>query len=576
MRTKDESAARQLASYLAHDFHICLSGVALRMNQDNLRRFLKKRFERLVNSYKLALLTFPGYNLDGIEAAYDAGYIEHGNSVSPEVRNQLLDEAKADDIGVETEFDLAVLQEQTAIVAKQSLLKAAEFSRQLETFQVDEAAAKQEILDSGNYIEFPEEILRYHLHCLMQYREVEKDQRQLSVAQKLSRVMETGGLKDPTTEPLPTRALSPDNLTRSAPPDEDIQASTVRELIDTYFEIKADGLGPRTKKAYQGSFNRLAFFMGDGFDLSQFSHKIARSFESFLRKAPPNVNIKPEFRDLSRDELLEYIEANPELPSIGPETLKNHITRISALFEFGKKRGFVETNFFEGWANELTPKKAKPKVRKRFTDEEVLRLLPTPEEQVDLKYDFSKFLCHLGAYTGMRLEEICSLRVGNIEEIEGILVFNLGKGFKGQDYKTENAMRIIPVHKELFASGFVDYWKDRSKKAAPSKPLFVDLSYTQDQFSRKASRWFNERHGKHKGWKGYKNIESTDELRLNFHSFRHTVISKLLERERSATLHVIQYLVGHGQEGVTINVYGSHALRDITDLKTVIDGLVYG
>ena len=372
LRTKDESSARQLASYLAHDFHICLSGVALRMNQDNLRRFLKKRFERLVNSYKLALLTFPGYNLDGIEAAYDAGYIEHGNSFSPEVRNQLLDEAKANDIGVETEFDLAVLQEQTASVAKQSLLKAAEFSHQLETFQVDEAAEKQRILDSGNYAELPEAILRYHLHCLMQYRQVEKGQLQLSVAQKISRMMETGGLKDPMTEPHPFPASKPKSPAPDVPFYDDIPGSTVRELIDAYFEVKADGLGDRSKKAYTGTFNRLAFFLGEGFDLSQFSHKIARSFESFLRKAPPNVNIKPEFRDLSRDELLEYIEANPDLPSIGPETLKNHITRISALFEFGKKRGFVEANFFEGWANELAPKKAKPKVRKRFTDEEVI------------------------------------------------------------------------------------------------------------------------------------------------------------------------------------------------------------
>ena len=46
----------------------------------------------------------------------------------------------------------------------------------------------------------------------------------------------------------------------------------------------------------------------------------------------------------------------------------------------------------------------------------------------------------IGMYSGMRLNEICSLRVENIRRIEGILCFEVTEG------KTKSAARIIPIH----------------------------------------------------------------------------------------------------------------------------------
>ena len=49
----------------------------------------------------------------------------------------------------------------------------------------------------------------------------------------------------------------------------------------------------------------------------------------------------------------------------------------------------------------------------------------------------------IGMYSGMRLNEICSLRIENIREIEGVLCFEVTEG------KTKSASRIIPVHSTI-------------------------------------------------------------------------------------------------------------------------------
>ncbi|MBF5056354.1 phage integrase family protein [Alcanivorax sp. 521-1] len=49
----------------------------------------------------------------------------------------------------------------------------------------------------------------------------------------------------------------------------------------------------------------------------------------------------------------------------------------------------------------------------------------------------------IGAYTGARIEEICQLKTGDILTSDGVECFYI------RDGKTENAERIVPIHKDL-------------------------------------------------------------------------------------------------------------------------------
>lgn len=46
-------------------------------------------------------------------------------------------------------------------------------------------------------------------------------------------------------------------------------------------------------------------------------------------------------------------------------------------------------------------------------------------------------------YSGMRLNEICSLQISNIKTVEGVWCFDVTEG------KTRNAARLVPIHSRL-------------------------------------------------------------------------------------------------------------------------------
>ncbi|WP_225402201.1 tyrosine-type recombinase/integrase, partial [Escherichia coli] len=49
----------------------------------------------------------------------------------------------------------------------------------------------------------------------------------------------------------------------------------------------------------------------------------------------------------------------------------------------------------------------------------------------------------VGMYTGMQLNEICSLQIDNIKTVEGVWCFEVTEG------KTRNAARLVPIHSKL-------------------------------------------------------------------------------------------------------------------------------
>lgn len=54
-----------------------------------------------------------------------------------------------------------------------------------------------------------------------------------------------------------------------------------------------------------------------------------------------------------------------------------------------------------------------------------------------------KAVAMVGMYSGMRLNEICSLQISNIKTVEGLWCFEVAEG------KTRNAARLVPIHSRL-------------------------------------------------------------------------------------------------------------------------------
>ena len=94
----------------------------------------------------------------------------------------------------------------------------------------------------------------------------------------------------------------------------------------------------------------------------------------------------------------------------------------------------------------------------------------------------------IGIFSGMRTNEICQLKISDIQLDDGVWVFNIDEELD-KSVKTQNSVRRVPIHPTLMKLGFLDYYEIIKSK---SDRLFQELKKGRDGYSSKPSRHFNE------------------------------------------------------------------------------------
>ncbi len=117
----------------------------------------------------------------------------------------------------------------------------------------------------------------------------------------------------------------------------------------------------------------------------------------------------------------------------------------------------------------------------------------------------------VGLFTGARAEEIASLDLEQVYPEKGIWIIDILDG------KTENAVRKVPLHEQLLALGLVEYVQCLQK--AGYKRLFPHLQDGKNGYKKNMCRTFGE-------YLDLPEVNIVDPLKV-FHSFRHTVVTKL-------------------------------------------------
>jgi integrase len=162
----------------------------------------------------------------------------------------------------------------------------------------------------------------------------------------------------------------------------------------------------------------------------------------------------------------------------------------------------LESNVFRG--HKLNTAQSRQSYE-AFTDEEITKLISTFNK---LGEDELRDVSAIAAYSGMRINEIASLKSDNIREVEGVLCFEVLEG------KTANASRLIPCH-----SAIKTMVLERCQKPHNGF-LFYRASVTKREDGKRSS-WHVNRFGRLK-----RDILPGQENKV-FHSYRHAVISKL-------------------------------------------------
>ena len=235
-----------------------------------------------------------------------------------------------------------------------------------------------------------------------------------------------------------------------------------------------------------------------------------KQYESYL-----NVNRK-EYREVTNKDMKEYIE---HLKEIGkkPSTISRNIASIRSFYQYEVKNKTIKEDPTEGIQS--------PKVEKRvpsiLTSNEVSLLLEQPKDS-DLKGIRDKAMLEFAYATGMRVTEIISLNIDDVNLEEGYVLCKNG-----------NKNRTIPIGNLSLKAlkEYVNVARNILIKSEDTKALFVNVNG-----SRLTRQGF---------WKIIKYYKEQAHIakEITPHVLRHSFATHLLQN--GADLKSIQAMLGH-------------------------------
>lgn len=230
-------------------------------------------------------------------------------------------------------------------------------------------------------------------------------------------------------------------------------------------------------------------------------------------------------------------ELNPE--AISARTVSKYLQKLAEFLRYCRKQRYID--------KDLADLLDLPSVNKgdncwsRFTDND-LRLIFNPKTyfRQTVDGDDPKYWVPLiSLYSGMRLNEICQIRLDDIKQEDGVWYIQITDEHPLQSLKTKQSKRRVPIHPKLKELGFLQQvslqqWKKKEF-------LFSSLKYNKkNKFGGAISNAF--RHY----------LDATIKLQDNrkvFHSFRHTV--KPLLRDAGVSTEFVDILCGWEGNGST-------------------------
>lgn len=328
----------------------------------------------------------------------------------------------------------------------------------------------------------------------------------------------------------------------------------ISEAVEIYCkEMVAGGnWTPKTESEYRAAYKMLIGTVND-MPIESVDYPVAQFFKATLVKLPSNMNKKPLYKGKSIKAVAEMLIPKKELLSISK--VNAYVMRISALFNWATRSGYVKLNPFSG--QKIKEKVAAHEKRDPFSLMDLKALFSSPDYLLKKhKHPHYYWLPLLGLFTGARIDELCQLHLEDFYQIGDLWVFDInGKGDK--KLKNQASARVIPIHSRLIDLGLVEYVFQLKKKGEVR--LFPELKKQRDGYSQAASKWFS----RYRKRCGVKNEQKT------FHSFRHTVIDYL--KQNGAAKEKIAAIAGHKDESVTMGLYGKP--YEPVNLHSVIEAL---
>lgn len=277
----------------------------------------------------------------------------------------------------------------------------------------------------------------------------------------------------------------------------DARSETLADVVDLWKRER----NPSRDARYSADFALRVFGELHGeVPLESVTRKHMAELMQALKDYPKNI--PNDDRKLPVRELIGKYRGKAEhRPDLGTAAKKFNL--IDAALEYSLAAGLIETNPAHGLKVDTgDAKKAKPKARLPFTDDDVKRLF----NDLDGRDADFRWLALLGLTTGARLNEIAQLRVADVIEEDGHICINIHcepDEHGPRSAKNKSSIRKVPLRHEI-AEDF-----ERFARAKGKGIIFTDYQ-TKEGTSAKASKRVMTWVRKH-----------IADRRKVFHSFRH-------------------------------------------------------
>jgi integrase len=303
---------------------------------------------------------------------------------------------------------------------------------------------------------------------------------------------------------------------------------TIIEAADAYEQAADITVTEKTRRQVKQTAKLFADHVGDKKPVAAVTGKDAVAFLDRLAKIDPDYRRDPKSGELSLDELAESYPAK-EGRGLSAATINRHAGHMRVLISWLTNRHELPNEHPNAFAGKSRSAKGNPRLP--MTDSEIIALLDGTPLVCSFGRNFKEcvgWLVLLGAYTGARAGELCTLTSDDVREKDGVHFIAIRTG------KTDSAARVIPLHPDLIRMGFLDYAKQCNGD------LFGITAKTLA-----------------KRFPGYRRDRKVDRAGLAFHSLRKSFVARLEEAEVPSDTAAL--LVGHtSKRSFTYDVYSPH------------------
>ena len=351
------------------------------------------------------------------------------------------------------------------------------------------------------------------------------------------------------SQPIPIAALS------VADPEPLIEAGSLKTFKVHWAEFSAAMVHEHTwtKHTALQSSKSLSLWLDFAGDRAPMAYDriTAADFRRALTRLPADYGKSPKWRGLPLRELVAHAETEGVVEFLTQKTVARHLSALSSFWRWLAESGRVPKsaeNLFSGFSKGKRKSLSAVRAERGMWEPELLRaLFATPvwtgclsaqrrtQAGPHIIRDHAFWVPLIGLFTGMRLEEICQLAVGDIRRVEGIWVFDVHGGV-GLHIKNSDSERLVPIHRTLLRLGLIE----QMVSGRPSAHRLFNTLTEQGPDGKLGlgfTKWFSR----------YRKLTGIYDEQRDFHSLRHTVTTLLV----NARAHPVwlDELIGHANPG---------------------------